>query len=94
MSGFLLDTSALSALRDNEPGSARVSQLLKDAHSDGLPCQCKIGHYASPPLASDTSLMNSRRGGTIIMREDRKLRHSGRDRRNPDFKDGAVSRMP
>ncbi len=39
MSGFLLDTSALLALRDNEPGAARVSQLLKDAHGGGLLCQ-------------------------------------------------------
>ncbi|MCW5602055.1 PIN domain-containing protein [Nitrosomonas sp.] len=34
MSGFLLDTSALLALRDNEPGADRVSALL----SDGSPC--------------------------------------------------------
>jgi predicted nucleic acid-binding protein len=39
MNGFLLDTSALLALRDNEPGAARVSQLLKDANNGGLPCQ-------------------------------------------------------
>ena len=34
MSGFLLDTSALLALRDNEPGANRISELL----SDGSPC--------------------------------------------------------
>ncbi|CAE6491254.1 putative nucleic acid-binding protein [Nitrosomonas nitrosa] len=34
MSGFLLDTSALLALRDNEQGANRVSELL----SDGSPC--------------------------------------------------------
>lgn len=34
MSGFLLDTSALLALRDNEPGANGVSELL----SDGSPC--------------------------------------------------------
>ena len=34
MSGFLLDTSALLALRDNERGANRVSELL----SDGSPC--------------------------------------------------------
>jgi PIN domain nuclease of toxin-antitoxin system len=28
MSGFLLDTSALLTLRDNEPGADRVSALL------------------------------------------------------------------
>ena len=38
MSGFLLDTSALLTLRDNEPGAARVSQLLREAHHQGLPC--------------------------------------------------------
>lgn len=38
MSGFLLDTSALLALRDNEPGAARVSQLLGEAHAGGLLC--------------------------------------------------------
>ena len=39
MKGFLLDTSALLTLRDNEPGAARVGPLLKDAHGGGLPCQ-------------------------------------------------------
>jgi predicted nucleic acid-binding protein len=34
MNGFLLDTSALLALRDNEQGSNRISELL----SDGSPC--------------------------------------------------------
>ncbi|MDV6341113.1 PIN domain-containing protein [Nitrosomonas sp. Is24] len=34
MSGFLLDTSALLALRDNELGANRISELL----SDGSPC--------------------------------------------------------
>lgn len=34
MSGYLLDTSALLALRDNEQGADRVSALL----SDGSPC--------------------------------------------------------
>lgn len=34
MSGFLLDTSALLALRDNEQGANRISELL----SDGSPC--------------------------------------------------------
>ncbi len=34
MSGFLLDTSALLVLRDNEPGANRISELL----SDGSPC--------------------------------------------------------
>jgi len=38
MSGFLLDTSALLTLRDNEPGAARVSALLKNAQSGSLPC--------------------------------------------------------
>lgn len=38
MNGFLLDTSALLALRDNEPGADRVSQVLKDAQKGGLPC--------------------------------------------------------
>lgn len=36
MSGYLLDTSALLALRDNEPGAGRVAELL-DAASDGGP---------------------------------------------------------
>ena len=34
MSRYLLDTSALLALRDDEPGAARVEQLL----SEGSPC--------------------------------------------------------
>lgn len=34
MSGFLLDTSALLALRDNEQGANRISELL----SDSSPC--------------------------------------------------------
>ncbi|HMU63655.1 MAG: PIN domain-containing protein [Nitrosomonas sp.] len=34
MSGFLLDTSALLTLRDNEPGANRISELL----SEGSPC--------------------------------------------------------
>lgn len=34
MSGFLVDTSALLALRDNEEGANRISKLL----SDGSPC--------------------------------------------------------
>lgn len=38
MSGFLLDTSALLTLRDNEPGAARVSQILREANNGGLPC--------------------------------------------------------
>lgn len=38
MSGFLLDTSALLALRDDEPGAARISQILKEANNGGLPC--------------------------------------------------------
>lgn len=38
MSGFLLDTSALLTLRDNEPGAARVSQLLREASGNGSPC--------------------------------------------------------
>jgi predicted nucleic acid-binding protein len=35
---FLLDTSALLALRDDEPGADRVSQLLHDAQRDRPPC--------------------------------------------------------
>jgi PIN domain nuclease of toxin-antitoxin system len=31
MNGFLLDTSALLTLRDDEPGAARVSQILREA---------------------------------------------------------------
>lgn len=38
MSGFLLDTSALMALRDNELGAKRVSELLLDAERGELPC--------------------------------------------------------
>lgn len=38
MSGFLLDTSALLALRDDEPGAERVSQLLQAAAQGGEPC--------------------------------------------------------
>ncbi|MBF0436943.1 MAG: PIN domain-containing protein [Magnetococcales bacterium] len=38
MSGFLLDTSALLALRDNEPGAARVAILLHDAATGGNAC--------------------------------------------------------
>jgi predicted nucleic acid-binding protein len=38
MSGFLLDTSALLTLRDNEPGAEQVSQLLLQAQNGGLPC--------------------------------------------------------
>jgi predicted nucleic acid-binding protein len=38
MNGFLLDTSALLTLRDNEPGAEQVSQLLLQAQNGGLPC--------------------------------------------------------
>ena len=38
MSGFLLDTSALLALRDDEPGGARVSGLLRNAQNGSSPC--------------------------------------------------------
>lgn len=38
MSGFLLDTSALLALRDNEPGAARIAALLDKASNGGAPC--------------------------------------------------------
>jgi predicted nucleic acid-binding protein len=38
VSGFLLDTSALLALRDDEPGAARVSQLLQEAQRGGPSC--------------------------------------------------------
>jgi len=38
MNGFLLDTSALLALRDNEPGAEQVSQLLLQTQNGGLPC--------------------------------------------------------
>ena len=38
MSGFLLDTSALLALRDDEPGAARVAALLESAARGELEC--------------------------------------------------------
>jgi predicted nucleic acid-binding protein len=38
MSGFLLDTSALLTLRDDEPGAARVHELLDDAGAGGESC--------------------------------------------------------
>ena len=38
MNGFLLDTSAILTLRDNEAGAARVSELLQNAQNGGLPC--------------------------------------------------------
>lgn len=38
MNGFLLDTSALLALRDDEPGAARVATLLHDAATGGDAC--------------------------------------------------------
>lgn len=38
MSGYLLDTSALLALRDNEPGADRVAELLDAAADGGLAC--------------------------------------------------------
>lgn len=38
MSGWLLDTSALLALRDDEPGAARIAALLDEASSGGAPC--------------------------------------------------------
>ena len=38
MSRFLLDTSALLALRDDESGAARVGQILKDAKNGGIAC--------------------------------------------------------
>ena len=38
MSGFLLDTSALLTLRDDEPGAAQVSQILREASENGSPC--------------------------------------------------------
>jgi len=38
MSGFLLDTSALLALRDNEQGANRVAELLDDAADGGPTC--------------------------------------------------------
>lgn len=38
MSGFLLDTSALLALRDDEPGAERVANLLESAADGGSTC--------------------------------------------------------
>lgn len=38
MSGYLLDTSALLALRDNEPGADRVAELLDAAADSGPIC--------------------------------------------------------
>lgn len=38
MSGFLLDTSALLALRDDEPGAERVANLLESAAEGGIAC--------------------------------------------------------
>lgn len=38
MSGFLLDTSALLTLRDDEPGAERVSELLIASQGGGEPC--------------------------------------------------------
>jgi predicted nucleic acid-binding protein len=38
MSGYLLDTSALLALRDNEPGADRVAELLGAAADGGPAC--------------------------------------------------------
>jgi predicted nucleic acid-binding protein len=38
MNRFLLDTSALLTLRDDEPGAARVGELLHDAQSGGPLC--------------------------------------------------------
>ena len=38
MSDFLLDTSALLALRDNEPGAERVAALLEAAARGELTC--------------------------------------------------------
>lgn len=40
MSGYLLDTSAILALRDNEPGADRVAELLDAAADGGLSCHC------------------------------------------------------
>ena len=38
MSGFLLDTSALLTLRDDEPGAERVAALLEATTHGGDPC--------------------------------------------------------
>ena len=38
MRGYLLDTSALLALRDNEPGADRVTELLAAAADGGSVC--------------------------------------------------------
>lgn len=38
MSGYLLDTSALLALRDDEPGAARVAVLLDRSARGAAPC--------------------------------------------------------
>lgn len=38
MSGFLLDTSALLALRDDEAGAERVAELLNAAAAGGVVC--------------------------------------------------------
>ena len=38
MSGYLLDTSALLALRDNEPGAGRVADLLEAAVRGEFAC--------------------------------------------------------
>src|SRR5690242_5353737 len=38
MSGFLLDTSALLVLRDDEPGAERVANLLESAADGGIAC--------------------------------------------------------
>lgn len=38
MSGYLLDTSALLALRDNEPGAERVAALIAAAAREELAC--------------------------------------------------------
>jgi predicted nucleic acid-binding protein len=38
MSGFLLDTSALLALRDDEPGAERVADILKSASRGAAVC--------------------------------------------------------
>lgn len=38
MSGFLLDTSALLALRDDEPGASKVATLLHETGTGGEAC--------------------------------------------------------
>lgn len=38
MSGFLLDTSALLALRDDEPGAERIANILESASEGELAC--------------------------------------------------------